>query len=472
MKRQLFTIGYEIPGYSDNYVDFNLKKSLMDADILLILPESLCPCVDYGSWVNFSSGGGGCYNVSTSQEYEEKISHLKKELKDFLQSGKSIFVFLSKKESYSLASSVFSPRKGQNSYNTYTKNNYDFLPISIGTLVSAYGKHIEFSGEPIFHDFYEKFKNNLEYKLYVENISNAQIIFTGKDKTKILGSIHKVGNGHIITLPCLRYDEDAFTEYKEEEKKNYWTKDAIEFGNNFMDCLINIDQQLIQDLEKTPIPEWAQRELFSTSKALLIEKEINGNEQKIEKIKSENKELEQNLIEENILKDLLFEQGKPLENAVIKALNILGYIAENYDDGKLELDQVILSPEKYRFIGECEGKDRKDINITKFRQLLDSLNEDFARDDVEKKAFGILFGNPERLEEPNNRTLNFTEKCKNAAKREKIALVKTFDLFMAVKYLSENKNEKFKKSCRDAIYKGLGGIVEFPKLPEKSSVKK
>ena len=82
----------------------------------------------------------------------------------------------------------------------------------------------------------------------------------------------------------------------------------------------------------------------------------------------------------------MYESGKPLENAVIKALKILGYSAENYDDGKLELDQVIISPEGDRFIGECEGKDNKDIDITKFRQLQDGLNADFEREEVSEKA--------------------------------------------------------------------------------------
>lgn len=466
MKKQIFTIGYEIPGHSEYFIDFNSKKSLMDADVLLISPESLCPNGVYGSWVEFSSGGGGCYDVSTSNKYEGKISHLKKEIEDFLKSGKNIFIFLSKEETYQLASGTTSSRKGQTSYSTYTKTNYDFLPINIGTLVSASGKYIKFSGNNIFSDFYKKFKNNLEYQLYVEGIDSAQAIFTGKDKTKILGAIYKVGNGNIVTLPYPKYDNSEFTKYDKKKDENYWTDEAMRFGNKFIDCFLNIDQQLTQKSEKTPTPNWANKEEFTAKKALLIKKTIQKNKEEIEKIKSKNIKLNQGLAEESILKDLLFEQGKPLENAVIKALRILGYHAENYDDGELELDQVIISPEGNRFIGECEGKDNKDINITKFRQLLESLNADFTKEEVEEKAFGILFGNPERLKEPSKRALDFTKKCKTGAEREKIALVKTTDLFTIVRYLKENKDEKYKKICRKVIYEGLGKVVEFPK-PKK-----
>ena len=98
--------------------------------------------------------------------------------------------------------------------------------------------------------------------------------------------------------------------------------------------------------------------------------------------------------------------------------------------------------------------------------MLESLSADFARDEVQEKAYGILFGNPQRLLEPKSRKLDFTEKCKTGAEREKIALVKTSDLFDIIKYLLENKNEIYKKKCRDAIFKGLGEIVVFPEIPK------
>jgi hypothetical protein len=464
MSKQILTIGYEIPGNSEYYFDLNDEQSLMDADIILISPESFCP--SYNGQVSFSSGGG-CFGISESSEYVEQISHLKKEVEDSLKSGKNIFIFLSKKESYQLASNTTSPRKGQTYYSTYTKTNYDFLPASIGTLVSASGKRINFSGNSIFSDFYKTFKNNLEYQLYVEDIDSAQAIFTGKDTTKVLGAVYKVENGNIITLPYLKYDSDKFTQYEEKGDESCWTDEAMKFGSKFVDCLLSIDQQLTQESEKTPPPKWSSQEEFASKKAIRIEKDIQQNNAEIAKIKSRNEKLNKELSDENILKDLLFEQGTPLENAVIKALQILGYEAENYKDGELELDQVILSPEKHRFVGECEGKDSKDINITKFRQLLESLNADFARDDVEEKAFGILFGNSERLKDPKERTLDFTQKCKTGAEREKIALVKTVDLFFVVQYLNENKNEKFKKACRQAIFDGLGKMIKFPEIPRK-----
>jgi len=461
MKKQILTVGFEIPGFEDNNIDFNSKNSLMDADLLLISPESIN--LSLYNWIEFSAGGG-CYDIQASQKFINNINHLQKELNDFLEQGKNIFIILSIKEEFCLATGVSHPRKGVSNYSTTTKTNYDFLPIKIGNITSASGKHLTFLGNHLFSDFNKKFKNNLEYRLYVENTDNADVIFTGKDKAKILGAIYKKAKGHIITLPYLSYDEEKFVEEKEE--KQFWTREALQFGENLTNCLLAIDQQLTENTDKTPTPNWALKNEYSNKKALKIQELIQEHEKEIEDIISKIKDLNIELSEEYILNDLLFEQGTPLENSVIKALTILGYEAENYDDGILELDQIIISPEKQRFIGECEGKDNKDINITKFRQLLESLNADFAREEVQEKAFGILFGNPQRLEEPNKRNLDFTEKCKIGAEREKIALVKTVDLFLVAQYLQENENEVFKKTCRDAIYNGLGKVVEFPKIPK------
>ena len=154
----------------------------MDADILLISPDSLSP---RGDWVSFTTSDGGCYNVATSQTYKQKISRLKKEVEDHLNAGKNVFILLTKKEEYQLASSVSSERKGQNTFHTEMYNNYNFLPINIGVSTSASGKHIEFSGNPIFSDFYDKFNKNLEYQLYIENANGAQVLFTGKDLSLI-----------------------------------------------------------------------------------------------------------------------------------------------------------------------------------------------------------------------------------------------------------------------------------------------
>jgi hypothetical protein len=263
-------------------------------------------------------------------------------------------------------------------------------------------------------------------------------------------------------LPNLNFNGEAFSFYDKEKDEEYWTEEALKRGKIFINSLVAIDKSLRSEKAITPKPDWLEKDEYSVEKATETRRLIKKVEKEIEKKTKELKELNSVLEEQESLKDLLFETGKPLELAVIKALTILGYKADNYDDGELELDQIILSPEGFRFIGECEGKDNKDIDVSKFRQLLDGLNADFEKESVTEKAFGLLFGNPQRLISPNNRTLDFTLKCKTGAQRERIGLIKTSDLFRVCKIVLEKGGDEFAKKCRDAINNQMGDIVIFP----------
>lgn len=459
MEKQIFTIGYTIPTFDKNYVDFYEGASLMDADILLISPDSLTP---RGDWVGFTTSDGGCYNVSASQTYKQKISRLKKEIEDQLNAGKNVFVLLTKKEEYQLANSVSSERKGQNTFHTEIYNNYAFLPINIGALTTASGKHIEFSGNSIFSDFYNNFKKNLEYQLYIENINGAQVLFTGKDKTKILGAIFKIKNGNLIALPFINYDEKKLTEYKGKEKKAYWNKEATQFGKSLVKTFVDIDKALCRGGDKTPPPDWTNEIDFQLTQEQVLQKDVKKKSEEINKLILQKNELLTKIDQEIRLKDLLFEKGKILENTIKIALEILGYKAENYNDGNLELDHVITSPEGNRFIGEAEGKDTSAINIDKFRQLAVNIQEDLQREETENPAIGILFGNGFRLTKPTERSEQFTTKCINTAKSSNCILVRTSDLFRVAKYVKEANDETFARSCRDVIKNSTGNIVEFP----------
>ena len=161
------------------------------------------------------------------------------------------------------------------------------------------------------------------------------------------------------------------------------------------------------------------------------------------------------------LRALLYETGKLLESAVLKALRLLGFTAEPYRDGDSEFDAVFTSAEG-RFLGEAEGKDTKAVNIDKLSQLERNLQEDFARDGVTEFAKGVLFGNAFRLEPPADRAPFFTGKCVSPAKRLRIALVRTPDLFESVRYLSHRTDPAYAEACRRAIFDAEGAAVAFP----------
>ncbi len=164
------------------------------------------------------------------------------------------------------------------------------------------------------------------------------------------------------------------------------------------------------------------------------------------------------------LRTLLYEKGKPLERAILEALEILGFKAEQYKEGRSEFD-VVLESGVDRLLGEAEGKDSKPINVDKLRQLAMNIHEDLQREEVSAPARGVLFGNGYRFMPPGERGAQFTEKCIIAAQSSSTALVTTSDIFAAIQYLTSQDDDGYAKQCRDAMLTGTG-YVRLPSPPE------
>lgn len=161
---------------------------------------------------------------------------------------------------------------------------------------------------------------------------------------------------------------------------------------------------------------------------------------------------------------LLYETGKLLESAIEKVLRLIGYEVDTLRIGDLEIDHVIVGPNRIRMIGESEGKDNSAIDINKFRQLESNIGEDFEREEVGTPAKGLLFGNGFRLSPPAGRAEQFTHKSLINAGRLGSALIRTADLYPVAVYILDNPDDDaFKASCRAAIEDTSGGIVQFPR---------
>lgn len=260
--------------------------------------------------------------------------------------------------------------------------------------------------------------------------------------------------GTILLLPPLKLP-DNFIEITR------WSKEAIQFGKSLLGQIIAIDKVLKTSIESTPAPQWLEEKEFQLDVEQKYFDEINTLNQQIEEIKSQIEQKQTELSKHSLSKKLLYENGKPLEYAIIEALQTIGFKAENYDDGKSEFD-IVFESDEGRFIGEAEGKDNSAINVTKFRQLESNINEDFERDEVTVHAKGVLFGNPFRLLHPNERKEFFTQKAIDSAKRTGIALVNTHELFEIVKYIKNTNNQDYAKLVRECFKSTSGDIIKFP----------
>jgi hypothetical protein len=456
MGKTISTVDFEIPGHSNSLVDFTSDKSILDADIVVFQPPSFP-----------SSSGKASYNEGYSQDLVRATQHWHRELSTALEHGRTVFLVMGKHE----VAQIYTGQKDFKGARTinYVRDlsNYEFLPVTLPSIVAKGGSEIVFKQHPAFSAFWAAFADYLSYESYIDGKISTPVFVT-KTGDRPVGGVLRVGKGHLVLLPMIDYDHDKFVKTNAKTKKTEWTREAIGFGSRLAASLLGIDKALRGDSTRTAPPAWVSESQFVLADELRLAKSIGDTESQIAKFTAKRASLRDELASTVQLKDLLFETGKPLEDAVTSALQLLGYCAENFNDGILEFDQVIVSPEGARFIGECEGKDSNAVNIDKFRQLAENIQADLERDDVTSPAIGILFGNGYRLTMPGQRAEQFTVKCIESAKRGTI-LIRASDLYPVAKYLKENSDSEFAATCRQSILSAVGTIVSFPQIPNAPS---
>lgn len=464
MAKKIISIGYEIPGHSDLYHAYSSDSSLLDADLVIFVPKFHSYHLDP---YDGQHAGKPLYDENDSFRLKEDTRHWKRELSTSLEAGKTVFVFFVQfREFYVATGDTQYSGPGKNARATRTVasyDNYQFFPVELGKIIPRGGDSIVFNGAPTFSSFWDEFKDDLKYESYIDGTVREPLFYT-KTGNKVVGALFRVGRGNLVLLPAVAFDRDAFIKITAKEG-THWTKEGIQFGKRLIQALVDIDKALRAGGERTPPPQWLADGGYTLAAEAELKGQIETASKQIDALVTQRNALTTKLDDEIALKDLLFEKGKRLENAILLGLKILGYHAENYNDGTLELDQVIKSPEGDRFIGEAEGKDATAINIDKLRQLVTNIHEDMRRDDVSESARGILFGNGYRLTEPSDRSDQFTDKCKQFANQSNHTLITTAELFRAAKYIQESGDADYARACRDCIKNGRGIIITFPAIP-------
>ena len=464
-KKTIFALNVDLPGEEDERIDFRSDRSLLDADIVLASPD-----FSYRFYSSETYNGRPLLGEGDSFRAPRAIKHWRSELKLALENGRTVFFFLSKdQEFYVYTGSKEFSGTGRNRVTTNHVrpiNTYEMLPVNIGGVTSRRGKKIKIVRDlGPFAEYWKTFGPNSEYEAYLEGSVGDPLLATATGN-KTVGTVLPVGKGHLVILPPLSLDYEKLSEWDEEVGDEVWTTEGVVLGKRIVSALVAIDRGLQSQSQQTPAPDWTRNDDFRLSSEQVIETQIAEIDDQISALQADRSGLEARLEAEGVLRGLLFEKGKPLEEAIMLALTAFGFEAENYTDSESEFDVVFMS-EEGRCIGEAEGKDTRAINIGKLSQLEREIQEDFARDKVEAYAKGVLFGNAYRLDPPDAREDFFTAKCLSGAARSKVALVRTPDLFAPAKYLRENSDPDFAQACRVAIISAEGSIVSFPSPPKK-----
>lgn len=466
-KKKIISVGFEIASSDVEYCDFDSEQSLLDWDIILFRP-SIYSFMDYSDTYK----GKPALSDSKSFRLKERCEHWRREIKDNVEAGKCVVIFLPELEQMYIATGdkTYSGtgRNRQTTRMVTEYDNYQCIPANLRP-VNRKGKAIKLAPRKseLIASYWAEFGVSSEYKVVLGDDIPASLLTKHGDK--VVGAIIKSGarNGAMILLPDLDFYDESFYEEIELEDgvEERWTDKANQFAARLVKCVSSLNSSLRNDAELTPEPDWATANVYSLDKEAKLIASLSKVEEKIEDLQSKKDSLMTDLRDAGKLRALLYETGTPLESAIIDALKILGFKAENYEDDKSEFDAVFESKEG-RLVGEAEGKDNKAINVTKLRQLALNIHEDLEREDVKSPAKGVLFGNPFRLLPVEDREDPFTDKCKTAAQTSSTALLFTPDLFSVVRYLSNHSDATYARKCRKAIATTTGRVI-FPKIPEK-----
>jgi hypothetical protein len=455
VKHRIFTVGFELPGDDFEYIEFDSNQTLLDADIVLFEPTlgNQSP-IDHHN-------GKPLLDEEESLTVKEQIAHWRSEILAAVSAGKVVIVYLKKPVELYRYLGDDEPSSDDGFIEI---SSYAALPIEmIAKAKSGEGIRLE-KGPNCLASYWSEFSAYCPYEAEI-NGNFDQVLLRSRAGDRTIGAANFPPSGAILLLPPLLYDENKFRHFDPFTQKVFWTPEAYKFGNRLAAALAQLAENLQDKSQRTPAPTWALESGYRLLEESELQSQISVCASRIADLQLKTSSLKEKLSRAAVLRDLLFEKGRPLEAAVIEALLLFGFEAKPFTDGKSEFDVIFVSPEG-RCLGEAEGKDRKPINIDKFSQLNRNLDEDFACHATADYAKGVLFGNAHRLTPLNERNEYFTVKCIAAAKRAKVALVRTPDLFAPARYLKESgPDAEYAKKCRKAIFRSEGDVAIFPSLP-------
>ena len=464
-KKNVVSIGIEIPGSDAKHINLKSKDSLLDYDIVIIDPS----IYNFYFYNDEYYQGKPCLDDSDSFSLKEHLEHWRREILEAIRACKNVFIMLNQKQEVFVATGTKSySGTGRNRHTTRQVgliSNYQIVPEGI-SVTNSNGSSMSLiaAKDNILSHYWSAVGDMSKFKVLLDNQGLKPIIKT-KTGEKTVGGIlrYKNAEGNLFLLPYIDFELDEYTYENEEEGEIYWTDKAIALGKKFVSAICAIDKAIKSSGELSAKPDWLTQNKYVLPKEEKIRSKLINIESKIDGLQKKKENYKQEILDESVLKRLLYENGKPLEGAIRVALELMGFTVSHFEDSESEFDVVFESKEG-RLIGEAEGKDNKALNIDKLRQLEMNIHEDFARDDIEQMAKGALIGNAYRLKEPEERGDFFTTKCLTAASRSGTALISTVDLFYVAKYLSGKINKTFAKKCRLSIIETTG-VVKFLDIP-------
>ncbi len=302
-------------------------------------------------------------------------------------------------------------------------------------------------------------KDNL-ISIISKNLLHLEKIGISFEKTKTI----LVSKSIDADFNFIRYNEEEFealTFSKNSNKVTTINKDKIYITTlNILEDNENlqlfIHNYCKNEQQKEDVPGWIQNVKFYNDNQL--EEDKNNNNEKIQKLKDKNIELQEQLNKNLEYKSILYTNGDELVKVVLEILDeILEYDSSEFVDEKKE--DFLIKKEDITFVGEIKGLSSavKNENVSQLDVHVQSYLDDLQQKGTEEKVKGLLVINHQRNKPIEERQEVHEHQIKLATRNESLIIETKTLLRLYEKYkLGKVTKEECKKIFEDNI-----GLLEI-----------
>jgi hypothetical protein len=366
MAKRILTVGLQLANDDVAEQSFMSKTSLLDWDIVLFRPN-------IESHIHSSDAYKGKPSLTDHSSFalKEACEHWRREIKQAVENGRTVIIFLpSVSEVYvDTGNRTYSGTGRNQRTNRLVEpySNYAAIPIDLGP-TNAAGTEMKLSrGADLLSPYWAEFGPVSNYEVLLSTKTPGICLTTKTGDRPVAAIIQNTGS--LVLLPNIDFAPDEFFDEDADEEDDGWTDEAKQFANRIIHAVVALDSALRASADVTPEPDWATDPVHSLAKEQILRSELLEAERRLEAAQKEKEQIQERLQDAGNLRGLLYEKGKPLEHAIIEALQLMEFKAHPFNDATSEFDVVFESPEG-RLLGEAEGKDNRAINISLKIQLL------------------------------------------------------------------------------------------------------
>ncbi|MBT2761892.1 hypothetical protein [Paenibacillus sp. ISL-20] len=394
-----------VQGLTNKGIKFSSTSTLLDSDVLLIDP--LTALKEYGL-KDYPQTQLRLTDLEYSESLSRDINRRRNEVVEFLNLGRTIFVFTPPPIELSL-------RYSTSGY--FSEVDFRNFMLSYPDTILSSGTQIEFIDNAFFTELWTDFSDCFYYDSMYSN-SFGTPLFKVKGTNYFVGAYIKYGNGHIVYLPRINCPK-------------------TERANHLAKVLKRIAFQLNENEKKLKfaLPEWSNNYFLPSENK--IKQDIKLYEQKLYEIQNEIEKNKEDLNSLEEFKLLFTSSGKALEKTVGTIFKTLGFEVAEGLPGR---DDLIIKYEEKVAVVEVKGV-AKSAAEKHAAQLEKWVSEYFTTKDVMPK--GILVVNAfkdvplkERMEDP------FPDQMLKYSKNRNHCLLTGLDLLAIYFFVMENPEKK------------------------------